>query len=77
MQINAINGMGMPIIYFKGSQVKRPTYVVLQSPMIVFILENSADPDEMPHSVAFHLVLHCVFFFYQSNHLVVSSIQKV
>ena len=27
---------------------------------IVFILENSADPDEMPPYVAFHLGLHCL-----------------
>ena len=26
----------------------------------VFILDNSADPDEMPHFVAFHLGLHCL-----------------
>ena len=28
-----------------------------KSPRIVFILENRADPDEMPRSVAFHLGL--------------------
>ena len=27
--------------------------------MIVFISENSADPDEMPRLAAFHLGLHC------------------
>ena len=27
---------------------------------IVFILVNSADPDEMPPYVAFHLGLHCL-----------------
>ena len=27
---------------------------------IVFILANSADPDEMPPYVAFHLGFHCV-----------------
>ena len=26
----------------------------------VFILANSADPDKMPHDVAFHLGLHCL-----------------
>ena len=34
-------------------------YVFL-SLMIVFILANSADPDEMPHYAAFHLGLHCL-----------------
>ena len=34
-------------------------YVVLQSVRIIFKLENSAGPDEMPHSVAFHLGPHC------------------
>ena len=27
---------------------------------IVYILANSADPDEMPHNAAFHLGLHCL-----------------
>ena len=27
---------------------------------INFILANSADPDEMPHSVPFHLGFHCL-----------------
>ena len=27
---------------------------------INFVLENSADPDEMPHYAAFHLGLHCL-----------------
>ena len=27
---------------------------------IVFVLVNSANPDEMPHYVAFHLGLHCL-----------------
>ena len=27
---------------------------------IVFVIANSADPDEMPHDVAFHLGLHCL-----------------
>ena len=33
---------------------------VFQSPKIAFILTNSADPDKMSHSVAFHLCLHCL-----------------
>ena len=28
--------------------------------MKIFILANSADPDEMPHHAAFHLGLHCL-----------------
>ena len=27
---------------------------------IYFISANSADPDEMPHTVAFHLNFHCL-----------------
>ena len=27
---------------------------------MVFILANSADPDKMPHYVAFYLGLHCL-----------------
>ena len=30
------------------------------SQKIVFFLANSADPDRMPHTVAFHLGLHCL-----------------
>ena len=26
----------------------------------IYILTNSADPDEMPHYAAFHLGLHCL-----------------
>ena len=33
---------------------------VLMSLKIVFTLANSADSDEMPHFVAFHLGLHCL-----------------
>ena len=27
---------------------------------IVFTITNSLDPDEMPHTAAFHLGLHCL-----------------
>ena len=27
---------------------------------MVFVLANSADPDEMPHNATFHLGLHCL-----------------
>ena len=52
--------MGLSILYFKGSQVEFPNNYVLQSLMIVFMIANSAGPDEMPHFVAFHLGLHCL-----------------
>ena len=29
---------------------------------IVFILANSANPDDMPHSAVFHLGLHCLLY---------------
>ena len=34
--------------------------IVFLSQTIVFVLANSVDPDEMPHSKAFHLGLHCL-----------------
>ena len=46
---------------------------VLQSLKIVFIIANSADPDEMPPIAAFHLGFHCM----PKLNLGVSSIQKV
>ena len=42
-------------------------------PEVVFILANSADPDEMHHYAAFHLV----FTICQSTHLGSSSIQRL
>ena len=42
--------------------------------MIDLVLSNSADPDEMPHYVAFHLSLHCLR---KSTRLGVSSLQRV
>ena len=35
-------------------------YDVFLSLKVVLILANSADPDEMQHYAAFHLVLHCL-----------------
>ena len=72
MQINAIK-MVMSIIYFKGSQGKCPNYVVLQSPLIVFILENNADLVKC--RVLWHFIRVCAVFF-QGTRLGVSSIQK-
>ena len=36
------------------------SYILLHSLMIDFVLEKSADPDEMPPYAAFHLGLHCL-----------------
>ena len=33
---------------------------IFLSLQIYFVLANSADPDEMPSYVAFHLGLHCL-----------------
>ena len=35
-------------------------FIEVHSLEIVFILANSAEPDEMPLSVAFHLFFHCL-----------------
>ena len=40
-------------MYSEGSQVVFFLNVFL-SPMVIFILANSVDPDEMPHYAAFH-----------------------
>ena len=47
-------------VHFKGSQVEFLNFNIFLSLKIVFILENSADPDEMPLKVAFHLGLNCL-----------------
>ena len=52
--------MGLPIVYFKGSQVNFSHYDVVLSLEAVLILANSTDPDEMKHNAAFHLGLHCL-----------------
>ena len=49
---------GCSIIYFKGTQVKISKNIVFVSLKIDVVLENSADPDKMPHFVAFFLGLH-------------------
>ena len=36
-----------------------PKYIVFISLKINFVLANSADPDEMLYSVAFHMGPHC------------------
>ena len=52
--------MGLPIVYFKGSQVEFLMYDVFCSLKVVLIIANSVDPDEMQHYAAFHLDLHCL-----------------
>ena len=47
---------GWAIVYIEGSQHNFPNNSIFLSLKIVFVLANSADPDEMPHYVAFHLV---------------------
>ena len=37
-----------------------PKNIVFPSLKIFILLANSADPDEMPHFVAFHQGLHCL-----------------
>ena len=49
--------MGLSILYFKGSHVYYFNYNAFQSLNVVFILVNSADPDEMQHYASFHLGL--------------------
>ena len=48
-------------MYIEGSQViiSKKKYCS-NSQKIDFVLVNSANPDEMPHYVAFHLGLHCL-----------------
>ena len=46
---------------FDGSKVEFLYYDVLNCvTKDCFILENCADPDEMPHYAAFHLCFHCL-----------------
>ena len=47
-------------MYFKGHRWNYLNYDVFLSLKIVFILANSADPDEMQHYAAFYLGLHCL-----------------
>ena len=50
----------MVFLYIEGSQVIISKNIVFLSLMIDFVPTNSADPDEMPHFVAFHLGLNCL-----------------
>ena len=44
----------------RGYRIKFSNYDILHSLKIVFILVDSAGPDEMPQYGAFHLGLHCL-----------------
>ena len=44
----------------EGSQVILSKNYWILSPEIIFVLANSVDPDETPHSAALHLGLHCL-----------------
>ena len=52
--------MGLPILYFKGSQEEVSKFSCIFFPDVVLILANSADPNEKQHHAAFHLGLHCL-----------------
>ena len=52
--------VGLPIVYFKGSQVEFLNHDVFLSLKVVFIMANNADPDEMQLHAAFHQGLHCL-----------------
>ena len=52
--------MSLSILYFKGFSVQISINGVFLSLKIVFILANSADPDEMLPYAAFHLGIHCL-----------------
>ena len=50
----------LSILYLMGCTSKFLFNGVFLSLKMVFILANSADPDEMPLYAAFHLGLHCL-----------------
>ena len=55
-----IISMGLPIVYFMGSNVDFSKLLCIYVPEGCLILSNSADPDEMQQHAAFHLGLHCL-----------------
>ena len=59
IQINAIR-IGLSIIYFKGSWVRISKLCCISVPEDCYDIAKSVDPDEMQHSAAFHLDLHCL-----------------
>ena len=58
-----------------------PNNIAFLSLKINFVLANSADPDEMPHSAAFHLANNSISsgssLFVNFTYLGVSSLQRV
>ena len=48
--------MGLPIVYFKGSQVEFQNFDVFFN----FISAKNADPDKMHHYAAIHPGFHCL-----------------
>ena len=52
--------MGLPILNFKGLQIKFLNYDVFLYLKVGLMLANSADTDEVQHYAAFHLGLHCL-----------------
>ena len=50
--------MGWPTVLIVGHRFQFP--VAFLTLKIVFVLANSADPDEMPHYAAFHQDPHCL-----------------
>ena len=52
--------MGLPILYFKGSQIEFSQLLCISVPKGYFNLSIIVDPDEMQHNAAFHLDLHCL-----------------
>ena len=61
------------IVYIEGSKVIISFKKCNFFPRSHFVSANSADPDEMPHSVSFHLGLHS---FCKCSCLLVSSLQR-
>ena len=59
MYIDTIS-MGLPIVYFEGSQVEFSELMSISVPEDCFNLSEQCRPDEMRHSAAFHLGLHCL-----------------
>ena len=57
IQISKIT-MGLSTIYFKFTSRNKNNCTSV--PKIVFILTNSARPEEIPRIVAFHLDLYCL-----------------
>ena len=57
------NGIVHKVLYsyvyiLRGHRLKFPKNIIFFSLKIDFLKANSADLDEMPHAVAFHLGLH-------------------